>query len=417
MPAPEWATATQPVHTTPELPVEVRESLASLATFTSAVPPSQTETSTIYAIKNLALAGTTGGVGSFIEETLSARFQALPFAENVTGLVYVRNRWLDPGTGTFVSPDPLGYRDSSNLYAFAGGDSVNGRDPLGLRSDAKDLPRDFKVPNVPERRNNAAAARSELMIQCGGAALVTRAESAVVGSVAGVAELSTGARMAQHAGRIVNAARDQGAGAAVGAAWGAYTAELQSQVQSLPFIRWGRQIVAVSNADVSGDACAEAQNRVNLAVDVAADAALLLGVIDGMRTPTATTPRPQSAPRAQPSSPLPESYINFDNIVDMRVAPSGSPRTAGGFPRNPNWFWRQMVRDRPQMFDATNQARIRAGSSPLVNAQWVKYNPAHEGFFGETLVHHHINQGPLASPLPESVHRAWTKSLHPYTGK
>ncbi|HVS60345.1 MAG TPA: hypothetical protein VHE82_06600 [Gemmatimonadaceae bacterium] len=32
---------------------------------------------------------------------------------------------------TVLSPDPLGYRDSSNLYAFCGGDPVNGRDPRG----------------------------------------------------------------------------------------------------------------------------------------------------------------------------------------------------------------------------------------------------------------------------------------------
>ena len=34
----------------------------------------------------------------------------------------VRARWYDPSTGSFLSPDPLGYQDSSNLYAFAGGD-------------------------------------------------------------------------------------------------------------------------------------------------------------------------------------------------------------------------------------------------------------------------------------------------------
>ncbi len=53
-------------------------------------------------------------------------------AEARSGKFYVRNRWYDPTTGTWLSPDPLGYRDSSNLYAFAGGDPINGRDPEGL---------------------------------------------------------------------------------------------------------------------------------------------------------------------------------------------------------------------------------------------------------------------------------------------
>jgi RHS repeat-associated protein len=42
-----------------------------------------------------------------------------------------RERWYDPKTGSWLSPDPLGYQDSSNLYAFAGGDPVNKRDPRG----------------------------------------------------------------------------------------------------------------------------------------------------------------------------------------------------------------------------------------------------------------------------------------------
>jgi hypothetical protein len=196
---------------------------------------------------------------------------------------YVRARWYDPTTETFLSPDPMGYEDSSNLYAFAGGDPVNGRDPTGTqtRSDAKDLPRDFKVPNVPERRNDAGAARTNLMIQCGGNALVDRAKGAAIGSVPGVVELSTGVRMAQHAKRIINAADQGGVGPAIHAAWDAYTDELQS----LPFIRWARPAVAASEADASGDACAGAYNRTGLAVDVASDVGLLLRLAEMTRVP------------------------------------------------------------------------------------------------------------------------------------
>ncbi len=42
-----------------------------------------------------------------------------------------RARWYDPKSGSWLTPDPLGYQDSSNLYAFASGDPVNGRDPRG----------------------------------------------------------------------------------------------------------------------------------------------------------------------------------------------------------------------------------------------------------------------------------------------
>jgi RHS repeat-associated protein len=73
-------------------------------------------------------------------------YQALPFAEPMTGLVYARARWYDPSTGSFLSPDPRGYIDSSNLYSFAGGDPVNGRDPRG--EQARPAPRPPMRPVV-----------------------------------------------------------------------------------------------------------------------------------------------------------------------------------------------------------------------------------------------------------------------------
>jgi RHS repeat-associated protein len=59
-------------------------------------------------------------------------FKAAPFRDPATGLDYLRNRWFAPETATFLSPDPLGFQDSSNLYAFASGDPVNRHDPAGL---------------------------------------------------------------------------------------------------------------------------------------------------------------------------------------------------------------------------------------------------------------------------------------------
>src|SRR5581483_8157163 len=45
-------------------------------------------------------------------------------------------RWLDKRSGTFLSPDPVGYRDSANLYAYCAGDPVNCTDATGkARSD------------------------------------------------------------------------------------------------------------------------------------------------------------------------------------------------------------------------------------------------------------------------------------------
>jgi RHS repeat-associated protein len=51
-------------------------------------------------------------------------------------LYYFRARVYDPMLGRFLQPDPLGTADDTNLYAYAGGDPINGRDPSGLSNCA-----------------------------------------------------------------------------------------------------------------------------------------------------------------------------------------------------------------------------------------------------------------------------------------
>lgn len=131
LPAPEWAVASGgTVYSSGDLPVELREPLTSVASFAASVGPAETKTKTVYEVENLSLlsAGASAGV---VEEILSARMHAHPFSDPATRLNYVRARWYDPLSGAFLSPDPAGYTDSSNLYTFGGGDPVNRRDPTG----------------------------------------------------------------------------------------------------------------------------------------------------------------------------------------------------------------------------------------------------------------------------------------------
>jgi RHS repeat-associated protein len=47
------------------------------------------------------------------------------------GLEYSRARYYDPSTGRFLSKDPSGMVDGTNLYAYAGNNPVGKRDPTG----------------------------------------------------------------------------------------------------------------------------------------------------------------------------------------------------------------------------------------------------------------------------------------------
>ncbi len=113
-----------------------------------------------------------------------------------------------------------------------------------------------------------------------------------------------------------------------------------------------------------------------------------------------------------------KSYIDANNVIDMNNAPAGSRTNAAGYARNSPWFWRQMLKEYPEMFSETNREMIGRGRAPMVDDVWIKANPKHASFAGESLegdvlIHHHIRQGRYASGLPQRIHRAGHGTLHP----
>ena len=54
-------------------------------------------------------------------------------------LYYYKARMYSPQLGRFMQRDPLGYAAGLNLYAYAGGDPVNARDPSGLATKQVEL--------------------------------------------------------------------------------------------------------------------------------------------------------------------------------------------------------------------------------------------------------------------------------------
>ncbi|MGH9889566.1 MAG: RHS repeat-associated core domain-containing protein, partial [bacterium] len=58
---------------------------------------------------------------------------------DLSGLMYMRNRYYDPKAGRFTQEDPIGLAGGVNLYGFGSGDPVNFTDPFGLCPDGDRL--------------------------------------------------------------------------------------------------------------------------------------------------------------------------------------------------------------------------------------------------------------------------------------
>lgn len=98
---------------------------------------------------------------------------------------------------------------------------------------------------------------------------------------------------------------------------------------------------------------------------------------------------------------------------DMRHAPPSSERTSpGNWPRNSKWFWQQFYRDHWSILSPENQRRTSAGRAAVVDDQWIEIFPAHKNDKGSKLVHHHIERGPWAAPIPERYHEEFSRFLH-----
>ncbi len=104
--------------------------------------------------------GTYDAFGNLLDQTGSIQ-QPYRFStkrlEPISGLYDFGARWYDPGVGRFISPDPMGFGDGPNLYAYVGNDPANFIDPVGLAGVPLKL---TDVKRLAELANSLEATRA-----------------------------------------------------------------------------------------------------------------------------------------------------------------------------------------------------------------------------------------------------------------
>ncbi|MEU6885649.1 DUF4157 domain-containing protein [Streptomyces viridosporus] len=103
-------------------------------------------------------------------------------------------------------------------------------------------------------------------------------------------------------------------------------------------------------------------------------------------------------------------------VVEMPWVGKGEGTTSSqlGYLRDRQLFW-QRWRDHYGAGGALSPSNLEAiakGRSPIVDDVWVSRYPQHAAYKGQVLEHHHVGQGPLATPVPHDLHAAYSV-LHP----
>lgn len=147
------------------------------------------------------------------------RFPGQYFDEE-TGLHYNRHRYYDPRTGRYLSPDPLFFKERTNLYLYAGDNPALFCDPSGLflplliiggalligaaLGAGHSIASDLSQGRSPNWGNAAVAAGKGVLVVAGGlaaaavavATLPVSAPAAAVVAIGAVGALATGAIIA-----------------------------------------------------------------------------------------------------------------------------------------------------------------------------------------------------------------------------
>jgi RHS repeat-associated protein len=238
-----------------------------------------------YAIPDLYLAAS-----SESKTKLLTGFKAAPFVEPATGLAYFRARWYDPSTGTFLTPDPMGYQDSSNLYAAFGNDPVNNSDPLGM-SFVNDYVDQFVIPYAKWFAGKSPTLASA--VGWGIGVYESALEMGYSGTLPGQVEMISGIAQAYYSAMREGYRQDGALGVVAGGAE-VWANTVQGIMLGLPVVNTIRQIAAIPEAYDAGSF--EGGRQVGRATfSLGLDATLAYGVYRGVTGSASSPPGSRAA--------------------------------------------------------------------------------------------------------------------------
>ncbi|MBC2582753.1 RHS repeat-associated core domain-containing protein, partial [Clostridium sp. DJ247] len=92
-------------------------------------------------------------------------------------------------------------------------------------------------------------------------------------------------------------------------------------------------------------------------------------------------------------------------IVEMDyVGRNFSGKNSQGWKRNPGEYFKQLLKQSPEIFSDRNKKMILNNEAPTVDKTFIKHFPQYKGYEDNELVHHHIGGGGQAMPVPTGVH-------------
>ena len=322
------------------------------------------------------------------------------------GLQYFGKRFLAPRLGRWTSADPLLVHSATmvgNAYAYVRGQVLRAVDVLGLDDEDAQPVYSMFTPTTndgtPQLEGTDAVEAAHQRAEAEFKALQPPDDWPAYSST-----LETNERNKQQL--AAELAAEEAKWAAIQAEWERTSVlykVLKGQGLDAEGVQRGVDVAAATvGLGRGGRAAPESAGRGGRASQTAAVP----------KAHSAGAPTRQGAGKA---SPVPEAYMDPRLLVDMEPArgAAGSTTNTLGQVRNRGYFWEQLLERNAEMFSKGNQYRIQElDLAPRVDPTWIRHNPTHANFSGETLVHHHVERGRMAVPLPQKVHQQWTSALH-----